>query len=87
MLKTIEGFYQNGSVELVEHPGTDGERVQVLVTFLDNDTSNPTKIRQLIDKLETITGLQQGFEELNAGKTRPVSHFEQEMQQKYGISS
>jgi hypothetical protein len=87
MIKTVEGIYQDGRVELVEQPQTTGDRVQVLVTFLDVGSIDPTKLRQLIDRLETIAGLQQGFEELNAGQTRPIAQFEQEMQQKYGISS
>ncbi|MBW4690225.1 MAG: hypothetical protein KME27_00500 [Lyngbya sp. HA4199-MV5] len=86
MLKTIEGIYQNGQVELTEPPQTTGDRVQVLVTFLDASTIDPAKLRQLIDQLETIAGLQQGFEELNAGQTRSIAQFAQEMQQKYGIS-
>lgn len=86
MLKTVEGTYQNGKVELAEQPQTTGERVQVLVTFLDASAIDSAKLRQLIDQLETIAGLQQGFEELNAGQTRPIAQFAQEMQQKYGIS-
>ncbi len=87
MLKTIAGIYENGKVELAEQPQTVGDRIQVLVTFLDADTTDPTKLRQLIDQLETITGLHQGFEELNAGQTRSIAQFAQEMQQKYDISS
>jgi hypothetical protein len=86
MLKTIEGIYQNGKIELAEQPQTEGDRVQVLVTFLDTPTLKPAKLRQLIDQLETIAALQQGFEEVNAGQTRPVSQFAQEMQQKYSVS-
>jgi hypothetical protein len=59
---------------------------QVLVTFLDADKIDPTKIRQLIDQLEMLAGIQQGFDELNAGQTRPIGAFVQEMQQKYDIS-
>lgn len=87
MLKTIARIYENSKVKLFEHPQTLGDQIQVLVTFLDVDTTDPTKLRQLIDQLETIAGLHQGFEELNAGQTRPISQFAQEMQQKYDISS
>jgi hypothetical protein len=86
MLKTIEGIYQNGKVQLNEQPQTTGDRIQVLVTFLDSGSIDPAKLRQLIDQLETIAGLHQGFEEINAGQTRPITEFAQEMQQKYGIS-
>ncbi|NJL22877.1 MAG: hypothetical protein HC895_21930 [Leptolyngbyaceae cyanobacterium SM1_3_5] len=78
MLKTVEGIYQDGKVELAEQPQTTGDRVQVLVTFLDASTVDPAKLRQLIDQLETIAGLQQGFEELNAGQTRSIVQFSEE---------
>ena len=86
MLKTIEGIYQNGQIQLVELPQDVSDRSQVLVTFLDPNKIDPIKLRQLIDQLETIAGIQQGFEELNAGLTRPIENFVQEMQQKYDIS-
>ena len=86
MLKTIEGIYQNGQIQLAELPQDISDRSQVLVTFLDPSKIDPIKLRQLIDQLETIAGIQQGFEELNAGFTRPIENFVQEMQQKYDIS-
>jgi hypothetical protein len=94
MLKTIEGIYQDGQVQFTELPEDVGDflnerlrqRSQVLVTFLDPDKINSDKLRQLIDRLETIEGIQQGFEELNAGQTRSIGDFVQEVQQKYGIS-
>ena len=95
MLKTVEGIYQNGQIELTELPQDvsdwlrhrpKGDRTQVLVTFLAPGKIAPTKLRQLIEQLETIAGIQQGFEELECGQTRPIGDFIQEMQQKYDIS-
>lgn len=86
MLKTIEGFYQNGKIQLNELPEEVSDRTQVLVTFLDHEGLNPSNLRQLIDQLETVAGIQQGFNELEARQTRPVGDFIQEMQQKYDIS-
>ncbi|HBL14561.1 MAG TPA: hypothetical protein DD379_24865 [Cyanobacteria bacterium UBA11162] len=86
MLKTFEGVYQNGKIELNEQPSDVSDRTQVLVTFLDPSQIDPVKLRQLIEQLEIIAGIQQGFKELNAGQTRPLNQFVQEMQQKYGIS-
>ncbi|MCC3414755.1 MULTISPECIES: hypothetical protein [unclassified Microcoleus] len=86
MLKTIEGIYQNGQIQLASLPQDISDRSQVLVTFLDPNKIDPIKLRQLIDQLETIAGIQQGFQELNAGLTRPIENFIQEMQQKYDIS-
>jgi hypothetical protein len=87
MLKTIEGIYQDGQVRFTELPQDVSDLSQVLVTFLDPGKINSAKLRQLIDQLETIEGIQQGFEELNSGQTRPIRDFVQEMQQKYDISS
>jgi hypothetical protein len=86
MLKTIEGIYQDGQIQFSELPKDVSDRSQVLVTFLDPGKIDSVKLRQLIDQLETIEGIQQGFEELNSGKTRPIGDFVQEMQQKYDIS-
>jgi hypothetical protein len=86
MLKTIEGIYQDGQIRFTELPQDVSDRSQVLVTFLDPGKINSAKLRQLIDQLETIEGIQQGFEELNSGQTRPIGDFVQEMRQKYDIS-
>ena len=85
MLKTVEGFYRDGQIQLSELP-QDISSTQVLVTFLDPDKIDPVKLRQLIEQLETIAGIQQGFEEVNNGQTRPIGNFIEEMQQKYDIS-
>jgi hypothetical protein len=77
MLKTIEGIYQDGQIHFTEPPQDIGDRSQVLVTFLDPDKINSVKLRQLLEQLETIKGIQQGFEELNAGQTRPIRHSSQ----------
>ncbi|MEG4283762.1 hypothetical protein QUB68_11590 [Microcoleus sp. A006_D1] len=83
MLRTVEGVYQNGQIELTDVPSDVSDRAQVLVTFLDPGKIVPVKLRQSIEQLETIAGIQQGFEELNAGLTRLLSQFAREMQQKY----
>ena len=87
MLKTIEGVYQNGQIELTEIPQDISEQTQVIVTFIEAGKIDPSLLRQLIEQLETIAGIQQGIEELNAGKARPIGDFIQEMQKKYDISS
>jgi len=78
MLKTVEGVYRNGQIELTEIPQNVSDRTQVLITFLDAGKIDPIKLRQLIDQLETIAGIQQGFEELDAGRTRPIRDFVQQ---------
>ena len=37
MLKTIEGIYRDGRIELSEEPGDATDRVRVIVTFLEPD--------------------------------------------------
>ena len=86
MLKTIEGIYQNAQIQLTELPHNVGDRASVLVTFLDSGKIDPVKLSQLLDQLETIQGIQQGFEELEAGQTSSIADFSEEMQKKYDIS-
>ncbi|GAB4351680.1 MAG: hypothetical protein OHK0047_45210 [Leptolyngbyaceae cyanobacterium] len=50
MLKTVEGIYQNGQIELAELPQDISDRAQVLVTFLEPGKIDPVKLRQLIDQ-------------------------------------
>lgn len=87
MTKTVEGFYQDGYIQLSELPQGVSEQTQVLVTFLESGKLSPTQLRSLAEQLETLAGIQQGFDELNAGQTRPLADFSQEMQRKYDISS
>jgi hypothetical protein len=86
MLKTVEGIYQDGQIQFNELPQDVSDRSQVLVTFLDPGKIDSVKLRQLMEQLETIEGIQQGFEELNSGQARPIGDFVREMQQKYDIS-
>ena len=86
MLETVEGIYENGQIQLTQTPQNLGDRTQVLVTFIDATKLDPVKLSLLIDRLETIAGIEQGFEELNRGQTRPIGNFIQDMQQKYDIS-
>ncbi len=51
------------------------------------DAESYQKLLDMLEQLETIAGIKQGLEDVDAGRTRPLAEFEQEMQQKYGISS
>jgi hypothetical protein len=86
MLKTVEGFYRDGKIELAEMPGASPEPSPVLVTFLDPNQGNVVQLREYLEQLEAIQGIQQGLADVEAGNTRPLSEFEAEMRQKYGIS-
>ena len=86
MLKTVEGIYQDGRIELTNLPQDVGDRSSVLITFLDAGMVDPVQLRRLIEQLETIAGIQQGLNQVDAGQTRPMVDFVQAMQQKYDIS-
>jgi hypothetical protein len=58
------------------------DQAQVLVTFLDPEKIGIAKLRQLIEHLETVAGIQQGFDELNAGQTRSLASFTAQIRQK-----
>ena len=83
MPKTVEGFYQNGQIQFLEPLQEVDERAQVLVTFLEPGGVGRDRIRQLVEQLETIAGLEQGFEELEIRQTRTIDAFAEDMQQKY----
>ena len=85
MLETIKGIYENGQIQIDRPPHNMGNRSQVLVTFIDSTNIDPAKLSELIDRIETISGISQGFEELNQGQARPIGDFIQDMQRKYDI--
>jgi acyl carrier protein len=86
MLKTVEGTYRNGKIELSELPQDVSGSTQVLVTFLDPGQLDSTKLCQLIDQIETTAGIQQGLDDFDAGRFRPFDDFVGEMQQKHNLS-
>jgi hypothetical protein len=86
MLKTVEGFYRDGKVELSAVSDPSIEPSKVLVMFLDPKQINAEQLQLYLEEIETIQGIQQGLADVEAGNTRPLSEFEAEMRQKYGIS-
>jgi hypothetical protein len=90
MLETIEGVYENGQIQIDRPPHNISDRSQVLVTFIDPNNIDPAKLidslmERLRQRIETISGISQGLEELNQGKIRPIGDFIQDMQRKYDI--
>ena len=77
MLKTVEGMYQDGQIQLSQLPDGVSDRAQVLVTFFQPGRLDPAKLQQLIDQIETITGIQQGLEAVDAGQTRSLENVEE----------
>ncbi|MEM9450188.1 MAG: hypothetical protein AAGA75_16850 [Cyanobacteria bacterium P01_E01_bin.6] len=87
MFTTVDGIYHDGQIQLSQLPADIRNNAQVLVTFLEPGNLDPEHIRSLIARLETIAGIQQGLDEVNAEQTRPAADFAEEMQRKYDISS
>ena len=54
MLKTVEGIYRDGRIELANLPENVGDRSSVLITFLDAGIVDPVQLQRLIDQLETM---------------------------------
>ncbi|MEL6459491.1 MAG: hypothetical protein AAFQ91_14700 [Cyanobacteria bacterium J06621_15] len=79
-------LYQDGQIQITDLPQNLTESTRVLENFLEPGKVDAGKLRQIIEQLETIAGIEQGLEEVNTGQTRPVSDFIDEMQQKYDIS-
>ena len=58
MLKTLQGVYRHGKIELVEHPGDIADETQVLVTILQSSAGNlaayatvfPINTRRAVDR-------------------------------------
>ena len=51
------------------------------------DAESYQKLLEKIEELEAIAGIRQGLADIESDKTRLLTEFEKEMQQKYGISS
>jgi hypothetical protein len=47
MLKTVEGMYQDGQIQLSELPEGVSDRSQVLVTFLQPGSIDPAQLHQV----------------------------------------
>ncbi|MCF4969460.1 type II toxin-antitoxin system Phd/YefM family antitoxin [Nostoc sp. CMAA1605] len=89
-IHSLSNFKRNTS-DLIKQMKQTGKPVVLTVNgkaeLVVQDAQSYQKLLELVEQLETIAGIKQGLEDINAGNTRPLGEFEQEMQQKYGISS
>ncbi|BAY19402.1 prevent-host-death family protein [Anabaenopsis circularis NIES-21] len=89
-IHSLSNFKRNTS-DLIKQMKQTGKPVVLTVNgkaeLVVQDAQSYQKLLELVEKLETIAGIKQGLEDIEVGNTRPLSAFEQEMQQKYGISS
>ncbi|AFY34179.1 type II toxin-antitoxin system prevent-host-death family antitoxin [Calothrix sp. PCC 7507] len=89
-IHSLSSFKRN-TAEFIQQMKESGKPVVLTVNgkaeLVVQDAESYQKLLELLEQLETIAGVRKGLEDLEAGRTRPVAEFEQEMQQKYGISS
>jgi hypothetical protein len=84
-METVEGFYRDGNIQLADLPEEAIANSQVLVTFLDPAKIHPNALRDYLERLEIIQGIQEGIADVEAGHTRPIEEFREEMHHKYNV--
>ncbi|WP_347179081.1 type II toxin-antitoxin system Phd/YefM family antitoxin [Roseofilum casamattae] len=89
-IQSLSNFKRN-TAEFIEQMKQTGSPVVLTVNgkaeLVVQDAASYQKLLETIEYLESISGIQQGLDDLNSGLVRPLEAFEQEMQQKHGISS
>ncbi|MDJ1180015.1 type II toxin-antitoxin system Phd/YefM family antitoxin [Roseofilum sp. BLCC_M91] len=89
-IQSLSNFKRNTS-EFIEQMKQTGSPMVLTVNgkaeLVVQDAASYQKLLEAIEYLETITGIQQGLDDLNAGRVRPLEAFTKEMQQKHGIPS
>lgn len=89
-IHSLSSFKRN-TVEFIEQMKQTGKPVVLTVNgkaeLVVQDAESYQKLLDALERLEAIAGIKQGLEDVETGFTSSLSEFEQEMRQKYGISS
>ncbi|BAZ12910.1 prevent-host-death family protein [Calothrix sp. NIES-4071] len=89
-IHSLSSFKRN-TLEFIEQMKQSGNPVVLTVNgkaeLVVQDAQSYQKLLDSLERLETIAGIKQGLEDVEAGRTISLSEFEQEMRKKYGISS
>lgn len=89
-IQSLSHFKRNTS-GLIEQMKQTGQPVVLTVNgkaeIIVQDAISYQKLLDKIEQLETIAGIRQGLLDIESGQTQSLKEFEQEMQQKHGISS
>jgi prevent-host-death family protein len=89
-IHSLSSFKRN-TLEFLQQMKQTGKPVVLTVNgkaeLVVQDAESYQKLLDALDRLEAIASIKQGLEDVEAGRTSTLSEFEQEMQQKYGISS
>ncbi|MEH2390132.1 MAG: type II toxin-antitoxin system Phd/YefM family antitoxin [Nostoc sp.] len=89
-IHSLSSFKRN-TLEFLQQMKQTGKPVVLTVNgkaeLVVQDAESYQKLLDALERLEAIASIKQGLEDVEAGRTITLSEFEQEMQQKYGISS
>ena len=89
-IHSLSSFKRNTPL-FIEQMKQTGEPVVLTVNgkaeIVVQDAESYQKLLDALERLEAIAGIKQGLEDVEAGRTISMTEFEQEMRQKYDISS
>ena len=89
-IHSLSSFKRN-TPSFIEQMKQTGEPVVLTVNgkaeIVVQDAESYQKLLDALERLEAIAGIKQGLEDVEAGRTISMTEFEQEMRQKYDISS
>ncbi|MBD2213542.1 type II toxin-antitoxin system Phd/YefM family antitoxin [Nostoc linckia FACHB-104] len=89
-IHSLSSFKRN-TLEFIQQMKQTGKPVVLTVNgkaeVVVQDAESYQKLLDTLERLETIAGIKQGLDDVEAGRTMSLSDFEQEMRQKDGISS
>ena len=89
-IHSLSSFKRN-TPSFIEQMKQTGQPVVLTVNgkaeIVVQDAESYQKLLDALERLEAIAGIKQGLEDVEAGRTISMTEFEQEMQQKYNISS
>ncbi|MBW4672219.1 MAG: type II toxin-antitoxin system Phd/YefM family antitoxin [Cyanomargarita calcarea GSE-NOS-MK-12-04C] len=87
---SLSSFKRN-TVEFIEQMKETGKPVVLTVNgkaeLVVQDAQSYQKLLDTLEKLQAVAGIKQGLEDVEGGRTTTLSEFEEEMREKYGISS
>jgi prevent-host-death family protein len=89
-IHSLSSFKRN-TLEFIEQMKQTGKPIVLTVNgkaeLVVQDAQSYQKLLDALERWETIAGIKQGLEDIEAGRTSSLSDFEREMQLHYGISS
>jgi len=89
-IHSLSSFKRN-TLEFIAQMKQTGKPVVLTVNgkaeLVVQDAESYQQMLDALERLEAVAGIQQGLLDIEAGKTTSLGEFEEEMRQKYGISS